>query len=158
MLINESFILICLLAGTNFICFSIYSGKMYTSGFKQNSKQVHIKCCTVTPPLSSQFIFILLIMHIIKDFIQLKKISHVWLFDKQYVFFCQKYMYCLVFSVIISKKKSIFTQREHVGALYGIAAAYMVLKQTPRARNQLKRIAKNNWTMQVRIMGYNVYF
>ncbi|XP_078334495.1 tetratricopeptide repeat protein 21B-like isoform X4 [Crassostrea virginica] len=38
--------------------------------------------------------------------------------------------------------------REHVGALYGIAAAYMVLKQTPRARNQLKRIAKNNWTMQ----------
>lgn len=39
-------------------------------------------------------------------------------------------------------------EREHVGALYGIAAAYMVLKQTPRARNQLKRIAKNNWTMQ----------
>lgn len=39
-------------------------------------------------------------------------------------------------------------ERDHVGALYGMAAAYMVLKQTPRARNQLKRITKNNWTMQ----------
>ncbi|KAK6182507.1 hypothetical protein SNE40_010181 [Patella caerulea] len=39
-------------------------------------------------------------------------------------------------------------ERDHVGALYGMAAAYMVLKQTPRARNQLKRVAKNNWTMQ----------
>ena len=40
--------------------------------------------------------------------------------------------------------------RDHVGALYGMAAAYMVLKQTPRARNNLKRVAKNNWTIQVR--------
>ena len=39
--------------------------------------------------------------------------------------------------------------REHVGALYGMAAAYMVLKQTPRARNNLKRVSKNNWTIQV---------
>ncbi|XP_013391055.1 tetratricopeptide repeat protein 21B [Lingula anatina] len=39
-------------------------------------------------------------------------------------------------------------ERDHVGALYGMAAAYMVLKQTPRARNQLRRIAKNNWNMQ----------
>lgn len=39
-------------------------------------------------------------------------------------------------------------EREHVGALYGMAAAYMVLKQTPRARNQLKRVSKNNWTIQ----------
>ncbi|CAG2246626.1 IFT139B [Mytilus edulis] len=38
-------------------------------------------------------------------------------------------------------------ERDHVGALYGMAAAYMVLKQTPRARNQLKRVGKNNWTM-----------
>lgn len=38
--------------------------------------------------------------------------------------------------------------REHVGALYGMAAAYMVLKQTPRARNNLKRVSKNNWTIQ----------
>lgn len=30
-----------------------------------------------------------------------------------------------------------------------MAAAYMVLKQTPRARNQLKRVGKNNWTMTV---------
>ncbi|XP_040216971.1 tetratricopeptide repeat protein 21B-like [Rana temporaria] len=30
-------------------------------------------------------------------------------------------------------------------ALLGMAAAYMILKQTPRARNQLKRIAKINW-------------
>ena len=40
-------------------------------------------------------------------------------------------------------------QREHVGALYGMATAYMVLKQTPRARNQLKRIVKTVWTMEV---------
>ncbi|XP_012939708.1 tetratricopeptide repeat protein 21B isoform X2 [Aplysia californica] len=39
-------------------------------------------------------------------------------------------------------------EREHVGALYGIAAAYMVLKQTPRARNTLKRVAKSPWTIQ----------
>ncbi|XP_046549679.1 tetratricopeptide repeat protein 21B-like [Haliotis rubra] len=39
-------------------------------------------------------------------------------------------------------------ERDHVGALYGMAAAYMVLKQTPRARNQLKRVAKINWNMQ----------
>ncbi|KAL5010855.1 hypothetical protein ScPMuIL_013160 [Solemya velum] len=38
-------------------------------------------------------------------------------------------------------------EKDHVGALYGMAAAYMVLKQTPRARNQLKRLAKANWTM-----------
>ena len=30
-----------------------------------------------------------------------------------------------------------------------MATAYMYLKQTPRARNQLKRIAKMNWTMEV---------
>jgi hypothetical protein len=42
-----------------------------------------------------------------------------------------------------------------VGALYGMAAAYMVLKQTPRARNQLKRVGKNNWTMTV--INYMLY-
>ncbi|XP_070546763.1 tetratricopeptide repeat protein 21B-like [Ptychodera flava] len=36
-------------------------------------------------------------------------------------------------------------ERDHVGALLGMATAYMMLKQTPRARNQLKRIAKMNW-------------
>ncbi|KAK7092869.1 tetratricopeptide repeat protein 21B-like [Littorina saxatilis] len=39
-------------------------------------------------------------------------------------------------------------EREHIGALYGMAAAYMVLKQTPRARNQLKRVTKASWTIQ----------
>ncbi|BFZ22635.1 hypothetical protein BsWGS_25674 [Bradybaena similaris] len=39
-------------------------------------------------------------------------------------------------------------QREHVGALYGMATGYMVLKQVPRARNTLKRLAKINWTIQ----------
>lgn len=28
-----------------------------------------------------------------------------------------------------------------------MATAYMILKQTPRARNQLKRIAKMNWNI-----------
>ena len=32
-----------------------------------------------------------------------------------------------------------------------MATAYMYLKQTPRARNQLKRVAKMNWTMEVGI-------
>ncbi|XP_077996608.1 tetratricopeptide repeat protein 21B-like [Glandiceps talaboti] len=36
-------------------------------------------------------------------------------------------------------------ERDHVGALLGMATAYMMMKQTPRARNQLKRIAKMNW-------------
>ncbi|KAK3106370.1 hypothetical protein FSP39_018677 [Pinctada imbricata] len=39
-------------------------------------------------------------------------------------------------------------ERDHVGACYGMAAGCMVLRQTPRARNQLKRISKNNWTME----------
>ncbi|KAK3772094.1 hypothetical protein RRG08_061179 [Elysia crispata] len=39
-------------------------------------------------------------------------------------------------------------KREHAGALYGMALAYMVLKQVPRARNILKRVAKSVWTIQ----------
>lgn len=31
-------------------------------------------------------------------------------------------------------------------ALLAMATAYMMLKQSPRARNQLKRIAKMNWS------------
>ncbi|KAI2804077.1 Tetratricopeptide repeat protein 21B [Blomia tropicalis] len=34
---------------------------------------------------------------------------------------------------------------ENVGIIYGAAMAFMVLKQTPKARNQLKRIAKSSW-------------
>lgn len=36
-------------------------------------------------------------------------------------------------------------ENDSVSALLGMATAYMYLKQTPRARNQLKRIAKMNW-------------
>lgn len=35
--------------------------------------------------------------------------------------------------------------RENVGAILGIAVSYQLLKQTPRARNQLKRVAKHTW-------------
>lgn len=35
-----------------------------------------------------------------------------------------------------------------MGALYGMAAAYMVLKQQPRARNQLKRLTKAPWNAE----------
>lgn len=38
-------------------------------------------------------------------------------------------------------------QKDHVPALLAMATAYMMLKQTPRARNQLKRIAKMNWNI-----------
>lgn len=38
-------------------------------------------------------------------------------------------------------------QKEHVPALLAMATAYMIIKQTPRARNQLKRIAKMNWSI-----------
>ena len=53
------------------------------------------------------------------------------------------------FALIMEVVLCVFYQRDHVGALYGMAAAYMVLKQTPRARNQLKRVAKNVWNMEV---------
>ncbi|XP_050699357.1 tetratricopeptide repeat protein 21B-like [Eriocheir sinensis] len=38
--------------------------------------------------------------------------------------------------------------KEHVGAILGMATAYMILKQTPRARNQLKRLAKAMWNFE----------
>ncbi|XP_003478712.1 tetratricopeptide repeat protein 21B [Cavia porcellus] len=37
------------------------------------------------------------------------------------------------------------SENDHIPALLGMATAYMILKQTPKARNQLKRIAKMNW-------------
>ncbi|XP_071943351.1 tetratricopeptide repeat protein 21B-like [Antedon mediterranea] len=37
------------------------------------------------------------------------------------------------------------SERENIGALLGVATAYMMMKQTPRARNQLKRIVRMNW-------------
>ncbi|CAL8268669.1 unnamed protein product [Lota lota] len=39
------------------------------------------------------------------------------------------------------------TEKDHVPALLAMATAFMVLKQPPRARNQLKRIAKMNWSV-----------
>ena len=38
--------------------------------------------------------------------------------------------------------------RENVGAVLGMATAYQLLKQTPRARNQLKRVAKHSWNFE----------
>lgn len=38
-------------------------------------------------------------------------------------------------------------QKDYVPALLAMATAYMILKQTPRARNQLKRISKMNWNI-----------
>ncbi|XP_004081785.1 tetratricopeptide repeat protein 21B [Oryzias latipes] len=46
-----------------------------------------------------------------------------------------------VFSEIASNEK------DHAPALLAMATAYMMLKQTPRARNQLKLIAKMNWNL-----------
>ena len=43
-------------------------------------------------------------------------------------------------------------QNEHAGVIYGVASAYMLLKQTPKARNQLKRIAKAPWKYLVNII------
>uniref|UniRef100_S4RS46 Tetratricopeptide repeat domain 21B n=1 Tax=Petromyzon marinus TaxID=7757 RepID=S4RS46_PETMA len=37
------------------------------------------------------------------------------------------------------------TEKEHVPALLGMATAFMILKQTPRARNHLKRVGKMTW-------------
>ncbi|KAK2839753.1 hypothetical protein Q5P01_013493 [Channa striata] len=52
----------------------------------------------------------------------------------------------------IEKALSVFTEianneKDHIPALLATATAYMMLKQTPRARNQLKRIAKMNWSI-----------
>uniref|UniRef100_A0A8C3AZP6 Tetratricopeptide repeat domain 21B n=1 Tax=Cyclopterus lumpus TaxID=8103 RepID=A0A8C3AZP6_CYCLU len=52
----------------------------------------------------------------------------------------------------VEKALGVFTEianneKEHVPALLAMATAYMMLKQTPRARNQLKRIAKMNWSI-----------
>ncbi|XP_069186237.1 tetratricopeptide repeat protein 21B isoform X2 [Procambarus clarkii] len=38
--------------------------------------------------------------------------------------------------------------KDHIGAILGMATAYMILKQTPRARNQLKRLAKAVWNFE----------
>ncbi|KAK1903312.1 Tetratricopeptide repeat protein 21B [Dissostichus eleginoides] len=52
----------------------------------------------------------------------------------------------------MEKALNVFTEianneKDHVPALLAMATAYMMLKQIPRARNQLKRIAKMNWNI-----------
>nr|XP_033787611.1 tetratricopeptide repeat protein 21A [Geotrypetes seraphini] len=39
------------------------------------------------------------------------------------------------------------TEKENVAAILAMAQAYMILKQTPRARNQLKRLSKMHWSL-----------
>ncbi|KAJ3271657.1 Tetratricopeptide repeat protein 21B [Terramyces sp. JEL0728] len=38
------------------------------------------------------------------------------------------------------------TEKDYVPALYGTSVGFLLLKQTPRARNQLKRISKMEWS------------
>ncbi|XP_076249317.1 tetratricopeptide repeat protein 21B [Calliopsis andreniformis] len=38
--------------------------------------------------------------------------------------------------------------KDHVGPALGMAMAHILLKQTPRARNHLKRVSKNIWTFE----------
>lgn len=52
---------------------------------------------------------------------------------------CQIHLVSPIFLVSI--------QKDHVPALLAMATAYMMLKQTPRARNQLKRVAKMSWSI-----------
>ena len=40
-------------------------------------------------------------------------------------------------------------QKDFIPALLGMATAHMILKQTPKARNQLKRISKLQWNTSV---------
>ncbi|KAI8899995.1 hypothetical protein BC833DRAFT_583602 [Globomyces pollinis-pini] len=40
------------------------------------------------------------------------------------------------------------TERDYIPAIYGTSVAFMLLKQTPRARNQLKRVSKMEWTRE----------
>ncbi|XP_055541465.1 tetratricopeptide repeat protein 21B-like [Wyeomyia smithii] len=48
------------------------------------------------------------------------------------------------FTAILSQEE----YKEQIGAVYGVASAYVILKQSQRAKNQLKRIAKNSWTFE----------
>lgn len=38
--------------------------------------------------------------------------------------------------------------KDHVGPILGMSSAYILLKQSQRARNQLKRVAKHLWTFE----------
>ena len=41
------------------------------------------------------------------------------------------------------------SEQNSVSVLLGVATAHMILKQTPKARNHLKRISKMPWDPQV---------
>uniref|UniRef100_A0A8C6SMK6 Tetratricopeptide repeat protein 21B n=1 Tax=Neogobius melanostomus TaxID=47308 RepID=A0A8C6SMK6_9GOBI len=64
--------------------------------------------------------------------------------------------YCLLATkqkANMEKALNVFTEianneKEHVPALLALATAYMMLKQTPRARTQLKRLSKMNWAIE----------
>uniref|UniRef100_A0A182SMF2 Tetratricopeptide repeat protein 21B n=1 Tax=Anopheles maculatus TaxID=74869 RepID=A0A182SMF2_9DIPT len=43
---------------------------------------------------------------------------------------------------------TIASQDEYIGAVYGMAVTHVILKQSQRAKNQLKRVAKNVWTFE----------
>ena len=43
----------------------------------------------------------------------------------------------------------VLLQKDFIPALLGMATAHMILKQTPKARNQLKRISKLQWNTSV---------
>lgn len=38
--------------------------------------------------------------------------------------------------------------KEHIGPILGVASSYILLKQSQRARNQLKRVSKSMWTFE----------
>ncbi len=52
------------------------------------------------------------------------------------------------FMTIASQEDTSGNGRESVGAILGMATAHQLLKQTPRARNQLKRVAKHSWNFE----------
>uniref|UniRef100_A0A182Q0B7 Tetratricopeptide repeat protein 21B n=1 Tax=Anopheles farauti TaxID=69004 RepID=A0A182Q0B7_9DIPT len=43
---------------------------------------------------------------------------------------------------------AIASQDEYIGAIYGMAVTHVILKQSQRAKNQLKRVAKHTWTFE----------
>ncbi|MEE6467375.1 hypothetical protein FKM82_007217 [Ascaphus truei] len=50
-------------------------------------------------------------------------------------------------SALNTFSEMVTAEKDNVSALLAVAQAYMILKQTPRARNQLKRLSKVNWSL-----------
>ncbi|XP_068092032.1 tetratricopeptide repeat protein 21A isoform X2 [Hyperolius riggenbachi] len=51
-------------------------------------------------------------------------------------------------NVLVTFTEMASKEKESVSAVLAVAQACMILKQTPRARNQLKRLAKAHWTLE----------